>query len=53
MNRLTQLMRLRQLALDSEQATEPGTPERAARARRTDRIAAAYRAEAKRWEPRR
>jgi len=51
--RLTRLSRLRWLAMDSEQATAPGTPERAVRARRADRIAAAYRAEAKRWEARR
>lgn len=45
MSRLARLLRLRHLTMCSELAAEPCTPERAARARRADRIAAAYRAE--------
>lgn len=42
--RAERLLRLRHLAMVSELSAEPCTPERAARARRADRIAAAYRA---------
>ena len=45
MSRLERLARLRFLCMASELAADPCTPERAARARRADRIAAAYRAE--------
>ncbi|MBZ9715548.1 hypothetical protein [Deinococcus multiflagellatus] len=45
MTRLDRLTRLRFLAMISELSADPCTPERAARARRADRIAAAWRAE--------
>lgn len=43
MSRLERLARLRFLCMVSELNADPCTPERAARARRADRIAAAYR----------
>ncbi|QLG11031.1 hypothetical protein HLB42_09775 [Deinococcus sp. D7000] len=50
MTRLERLRRLHTLALFSELAADPCTPERAARARRSDRIARACRLEARALE---